>query len=45
MNPPTPHSAHITNDWSITLPSNDILVSYKINTGAQCNVIPVKRKR
>ena len=26
-------------DWSITLPSNGIPVSYKIDTGAQCNVI------
>ena len=28
-------------DWSITLPSNRISVSYKIDTGAQCNVIPL----
>ena len=28
-------------DWSITLPSNGIPVSYKIDTGAQCNVIPL----
>ena len=26
-------------DWSTTLPSNGIPVSYKIDTGAQCNVI------
>ena len=40
-------SAHINqiknenSDWSITLPSNGIPVSYKIDTGAQCNVIPL----
>ena len=40
-------STHITqiknenSDWSITLPSNGIPVSYKINTGAQCYVIPL----
>ena len=40
-------SAHINqiknenSDWSRTLPSNGILVSYKIVTGAQCNVIPL----
>ena len=28
-------------DWSITLPSNVIPVSYKIDTGAHCNVIPL----
>ena len=28
-------------DQSITLPSNGIPVSYKIDTGAQCNVIPL----
>ena len=39
-------SAHINqiknenSDWSITLPLNGIPVSYKINTAAQCNVIP-----
>ena len=39
-------SAHINqiknenSDWSITLPSNGIPVSYKIDTTAQCNVIP-----
>ena len=27
--------------WSIPLPSNAIPVSYKIGTGAQCNVIPL----
>ena len=26
-------------DWSITLLANGILVSYKIDTGAQCNVV------
>ena len=26
-------------DWPITLPSNGVPVSYKINNGAQCNVI------
>ena len=40
-------SAHIkqikneNSDCSITLPSNGIPVSYKIDTGAQCNVIPL----
>ena len=28
-------------DWSITLPSNGISVSYKIDTGDQCNAIPL----
>ena len=28
-------------DWSITLPLNGVSVSYKIDTGAQCNVIPL----
>ena len=41
-------SAHINqiknenSDWSITLPMNGIPVSDKIDTGAQCNVIPLK---
>ena len=40
-------SAHINqinneySDWSITLNSNGIPVSYKIDTGAQCNVFPL----
>ena len=29
-------------DWNITLSSNDTPISYKIDTGAQCNVIPVE---
>ena len=28
-------------DWSVTLPSNEIPVSYKIDTRAQCNAIPL----
>ena len=28
-------------DWSITLPSNGNPASYKIDTGAQCNAIPL----
>ena len=28
-------------DWSIILHSNGIPVSYKIDTGAQCNIIPL----
>ena len=28
-------------DWNITLSSNGTPISYKIDTGAQCNVIPV----
>ena len=28
-------------DWSITLPSNRIPVSYKIDSRAQCNIIPL----
>ena len=28
-------------DWSITLPSNGTPVSYKIDSGVQCNVIPL----
>ena len=28
-------------DWSVTLPLNGIPVSYKIDTGAQCNSIPL----
>ena len=41
-------SAHINqiknenSDWSITLPMNGIPVSDKIDTGAQCNVTPLK---
>ena len=41
------NSAHINqiknenSDLPITLPSNGIPVSYKIDTGAQCNVIPL----
>ena len=27
-------------DWSITLPSNGIPISCKIDSGAQCNVLP-----
>ena len=27
-------------DWNITLSSNGVPISYKIDTGAQCNVIP-----
>ena len=40
-------SAHINQiknenpDWSITLPSKVILVSNKIETRAQCNIIPL----
>ena len=40
-------SAHINQimnencDWSITLTSNGIPISYKIDTGARCNVIPL----
>ena len=40
-------SAHINqinnenSDWSITLNSNGIPVSCKIDTGAQCNVFPL----
>ena len=29
-------------DWSITLPSNGIPISYKIDTGTQSNVIPLR---
>ena len=29
-------------DWNITLSSNGTPISYKIDTGAQCNVIPVE---
>ena len=29
-------------DWNITLSSNGIPISYKIDTGAQCDVIPVE---
>ena len=29
-------------NWSITLSSNGTPISYKIDTGAQCNVIPVE---
>ena len=29
-------------DWSIALPSNGIPVSYKFDTRAQCNVIPLR---
>ena len=41
-------SAHVpqikneNSDWSTTLPSNGIPVSYKIDTGAQCYVIPLR---
>ena len=28
-------------NWSITLPSNGIPVSYRIDTKGQCNVIPL----
>ena len=37
--------SHIKNepsDWNISLSSNDTPISYKIDTGAQCNVIPVE---
>ena len=40
-------SAHINqiknenSDWTITLPSNRIPVSYKIDSRAQCNIIPL----
>ena len=29
-------------DWNITLSSNGTPISYKVDTGAQCNVIPVE---
>ena len=29
-------------DWNITLSSNGTLISYKIDTGVKCNVIPVE---
>ena len=35
------HVKNENSDWSITLPLNGILVSYKTDTGAQCNVIPL----
>ena len=28
--------------WSITLNFSGLLISYKIDTGAQCNVVPLK---
>ena len=28
--------------WSITITSNGHLISYKIDTGAQCNAVPLK---
>ena len=31
-----------TSDWNITISSNGTPISYKIDTGAQCNVIPVE---
>ena len=33
--------SRIKTDWSITLPLNEIPVSYKIDTRAQCNNIPL----
>ena len=42
-------SAHINqiknenSDWPITLPSNGIPVSYKVDAGPQCNVIPLTK--
>ena len=29
-------------DWNITLSSNGTPISYKIDTGAQCNITPVE---
>ena len=30
-------------DWNVTLSSNGTPISYKIDTGAQCNIIPIRR--
>ena len=29
-------------DWSVTLTSNGLPVSYKIDTGPQCSAVPLK---
>ena len=39
MKPSIKNENRMKTDWSITLPSNGIPTSYKIDTGAQCNVI------
>ena len=39
MKPSIKNENRMKTDWSITLPSNRIPASYKIDTGAQCNVI------